>query len=358
MGRRRADAFSQISIQQEIESKEVVKSERLETEVLMSLHQTIVTMLDRDGNQIAFWAPSNIDEHYGVRSIGGDFIIKNTLCSEDHPRWQVQISTVFEIGESTHGEYPLYFPIGEFWFDISFSPVWGPKGTVTAVLVMLRDITLLKDKVNELLSMYRDLHLYTSLLRHDLSNDVQVILTETEVSQIKDSDETDLKQMRDTVKASAERMVRVIKAFKEHGGEKGHNILQLLRNATRQGEVIHQNLKIVVRATPESQDVVVSGGRLLPMVFDNLIRNVAKHAGRNPELDIILSLKGREAQIDFRDNGPGISLNLQKTLFEKRNGQHGLSLCKRIIEGCGGTIILLTRLNGFTTFRINLPLVR
>lgn len=358
MGRRRADVFSQISIPQEIESRKNIKNDQLETEVLMSLHQTIVTMLDVNGNQITFWGPSNLDEQYGVRSLGGDLVIKNILCSEDLPRWQVQVSTVFETGESTHGEYPLYFPMGEFWFDISFSPVWGPKGTVTAVLVMTRDITLLKEKVDDLLSMYRDLLLYTSLLRHDLINDVQVIITETELSQIKNSDEIELKQMRDTVKASAERMARVLRSFEKHEGERGHNILQLLRNVARQGELIHQNLKIIVRATPDAQNAVVSGGRLLPMVFDNLIRNAAQHAGENPELDIMITLDGREAQIDMRDNGPGISEKIQKSLFDRRNGENGLSLCKRIIESCGGTITLLTNQYRGTQFRINLPLVR
>ena len=69
----------------------------------------------------------------------------------------------------------------------------------------------------------------------------------------------------------------------------------------------------------------------------------------------MVSLNGREAQIDIRDNGPGIPEEIQKIIFDRRNG---LSLCKRIIEGCGGTIILLTKQVHGATFRINLPLIR
>jgi two-component system sensor histidine kinase KdpD len=113
-----------------------------------------------------------------------------------------------------------------------------------------------------------------------------------------------------------------------------------------------------VKYTLDSQNVKVSGGRLLPMVFDNIFRNAAQHAGEDPEVRIMVSLNGRECQIDIIDNGPGIPQEIRRTIFLRRNGRSGLSLCKRIIEGCSGTIFLLDKSNCGTSFRIKLPLIR
>jgi signal transduction histidine kinase len=358
MGRRRAEVFSQFAIAQDIESDDSKGAGDFTSDVLISLHQTLVIMLDLKGNHISSWGPSNLNEQYGIKGLGGDFKITNVLSSEDISRWEIQVNTVFETGESIRGEYPLYLPLGEFWFDMAFSPVWGPKGEVSAVLVIFRDITMLKEKVNEVVHMYHDLQLYTSLLRHDLSNDIQVILTETEVSEIKESNETDFMKMRDTIKASAERMARVLRAFDTYEDIHGHEIIQLLRRATQQGENVHKTLKIILKSTPDVQNAKVSGGRLLPMVFDNLIRNAAQHAGENPVLRIMVSLKGRKTQIDIRDNGPGIPQDLRKAVFVRRNGRNGLSLCRRILEGCGGSIVILNTKSPGTTFRITLPLIR
>jgi signal transduction histidine kinase len=352
---KRADAVSQISILQRAKSNKTLENDKFVSDVLISLHQTIVIMLDSHGNQIAFWGPANLDNQYGVKNLGGDLIITDVLSSEDISRWKIQIDTVFESGESIHGEFPLYLPFGEFWFDMAFSPVWGPKGEVSAVLVVLHDITLLTEKVNEVLYQYRDLQLYTSLLRHDLSNDVQVILSEAEISQIRDTSEADMMRMRDTIKASAERMARVLRAFGTGDGIQGHDIAQLLKNSVKQGKAIHHNLRTIVRVTPDARNAKVSGGRLLPMVFDNLIRNTAQHAGENPEIRIIVKLHERKAQIEFRDNGPGIPQELQNSIFHRGSG---LSLCNRIIEGCGGAIYLLNEQNEGATFRVELPLIR
>jgi signal transduction histidine kinase len=358
MTRRRADAFSQVTFPKIKESEYSSKNEEFSSDVLMSLHQTIVLMIDSSGNQIAFWGQPDLDELYGIRSLGSELIIANVLSSEDISRWETHINTVFVAGESIRGEYPLYLPQGEFWFDMAFSPVWGPKGKVSAVIVIIRDITSLQEKMNELLNMYQDLQLYTSLLRHYLSNDVQVILSETKVSEIKGSNETDLTKMIDVIKASAERMVRVLNAFEVGEKVDGNEIVHILQKAALQAESVHQNLRIVLKFTPNTRKAKVSGGRLLPTVFDNLFRNVAQHAGENPQVRIIISTVGRNCQIDIIDNGPGIPQELLKDIFQRRNGRSGLSLCRRIIEGCGGAILLMDKQNIGAAFRIKLPLVR
>jgi signal transduction histidine kinase len=358
MGRKRADGFSQIAITQDMESNELRKHAEFTSEVMMSLYQTFVTVLDASGNHIEFWEPSNLDEQYGIRCLGGDLAIDAYMSSEDISRWKKHVMTVFETGESIRGEYPLYFPKGEFWFDITISPIWGPRGEISAVLTLASDISALKERIDQLLHMYHDLQLYTSLLRHDLSNDIQVILTETEVSEIKDSNQTDLLQMRDMVKASAERMARVLRAFEASEELRELEVVQLLKNAARQGETIHQNLRVIVKSTPDAQKAKVSGGRLLPMVFDNILRNAAQHGGENPEVRIMVTLIGRAAQIDISDNGPGIPHEIRKTVFRIGHGRSGLSLCKRIIERCGGSISLLENQNYGTSFRIELPLIR
>ena len=102
-------------------------------------------------------------------------------------------------------------------------------------------------------------------------------------------------------------------------------------------------------------------------VFDNLISNALKfsppqttiHVHTMPEKDFIL--------VNVRDEGPGISAEDQKKMFQKfsrltarptggesSNGL-GLSIVKRLVDAMGGTIHCQSTLGYGTTFMVRLP---
>ncbi|MFW9907900.1 MAG: sensor histidine kinase [Candidatus Thorarchaeota archaeon] len=102
-------------------------------------------------------------------------------------------------------------------------------------------------------------------------------------------------------------------------------------------------------------------GALLPTAFENILRNAAQHASSNPEVYIRVFKEEPNLVILISDNGPGISPELQDSLFHRsdfrRENGLGLYLTKQIITVCGGTTELdrSAKAKG-ASYRINLLL--
>lgn len=102
----------------------------------------------------------------------------------------------------------------------------------------------------------------------------------------------------------------------------------------------------------------------LVQVFINLITNSQKYCRADDPRLTITSRRARDGvQIDFVDNGQGISEDDQAVIFEKfyrvtgaegEGAGLGLAICQEIMHRLGGTIRYLPGLGG-AGFRVNLP---
>ncbi|MDP2496145.1 ATP-binding protein [Shimia thalassica] len=103
----------------------------------------------------------------------------------------------------------------------------------------------------------------------------------------------------------------------------------------------------------------------LSQVFINLISNAQKYCDSpSSELSISVTHTGRMLQVDFVDNGKGISKEDQAVIFEKfaRVGEMkaggaglGLAICREIMGRLGGSVTYLPGQGG-AAFRVELPL--
>lgn len=102
----------------------------------------------------------------------------------------------------------------------------------------------------------------------------------------------------------------------------------------------------------------------LPEVFTNIIKNAIQAMGETSGGNIIVTMSGVPdadgfIEISISDNGPGIPESIRDKVFvpnftTKSTGAGlGLTICKNIIEGCGGRIAFSTSSKG-TTFYIYL----
>jgi PAS domain S-box-containing protein len=110
--------------------------------ILTSLHETTIVMYDRDGKYLDVWMASDLEQRYGItgKSVVGKSI--HDLLPQDLQVHALEsIQHVFDTGQSIREEYRVPFPNGEFWHDISISPIWGKSGEVTAAVGFVRDIT-------------------------------------------------------------------------------------------------------------------------------------------------------------------------------------------------------------------------
>ncbi|SFS07044.1 two-component system, OmpR family, sensor kinase [Agrococcus baldri] len=118
------------------------------------------------------------------------------------------------------------------------------------------------------------------------------------------------------------------------------------------------------------EPVVVAGDQLrLQQIVANLLANARVHTPDGTAIDVHLRAEGDEAVIDIIDAGPGISPELQQSVFERfargdssrsrMTGSSGLGLAivQALVEAHHGSIALSSE-PGRTAFTVRLPLWR
>ena len=243
---------------------------------------------------------------------------------------------------------------------ISAVPWRNDKGEISGSIAVVTDITESVRIESELASTYKDLELYTSLLRHDLKNDLQVILTQTESAKLVLPQDAIGVKLCETTKNIAVRMNQLLELFSTPNLIIPDNIIDLLLPRIADYESMYPGMKIEIDFKDDKNSLKITQGRLIPVLFDNLFRNSYQHAGAKVRVKVEIQRKDDVIQIDFSDNGPGIAKSIQSQLFRRgvstTGGGQGLYLCKRIAEAYGGEINFLEVKKG-ATFKITIPIM-
>ncbi|MCK5264173.1 MAG: PAS domain S-box protein [Candidatus Thorarchaeota archaeon] len=243
---------------------------------------------------------------------------------------------------------------------ISAVPWRNEEGEITGSIAVVTDITESVRIESELASTYKELELYTSLLKHDLKNDLHVILTQTESAKLVLPQDAIGVTLCETTKNVAERMNQLLDIFSKPSSIIPDSIMDLLLPRVADYENIYPGMKIEIDIKDDKKILKITQGRLIPVLFDNLFRNSYQHAGTKVRVKIKIQRKDDFIQIDFSDNGPGIPKSIQSQLFQRgvstTGGGQGLYLCKRIAEAYGGEMSFLGGKKG-TTFRIMFPIL-
>jgi signal transduction histidine kinase len=104
-------------------------------------------------------------------------------------------------------------------------------------------------------------------------------------------------------------------------------------------------------AVPSRGVIVDADPTLLHAVISNLASNALDAVTGNdgppaPRVEVEVAIRGQNAELRVRDNGPGVSASMRKRLFEpfqteKPNGVGiGLALAKKIAKAHGGDLVL------------------
>ena len=148
------------------------------------------------------------------------------------------------------------------------------------------------------------------------------------------------------------------------------DVVPLLARAAAATEGLFRARRAVleVSAPARAPAVEVDADRL-QQVLVNLLANAARFVPEGTgRVELVLSVAGAVLTIEVRDNGPGVPLADQATVFDKfrqaggpreRAGGTGLGLpiSRRIVEHFGGRLWLKSRPGEGATFGIELPIV-
>ncbi len=219
---------------------------------------------------------------------------------------------------------------------------------------IIRDITQIKEA-------RRQLDMYNSLLRHDISNRNQIALGCLELLKEEEMGEEQKKLVEKAYEhlLHSQQLLHKLSIINKVGEEKikKMRLKEIFDRSIERYSYLLKEKGINVKL--DVNDKCVLADDLLENVFSNIIENAILHSGcRN--IEIKAQEKDNEVIITIKDDGKGIPENIANQIFEwgvkgkeSRGSGFGLHLVKKIVEGYGGEISLREYRKG-ATFEIKL----
>lgn len=326
----------------------------------------------------------------GLRALGYE-----SWHAEMHER---EIDTVVATKQSIRGEVSFLHAVqGRRIYDYIFAPVLDENDEVIAIAGTTRDISELKaaedalrkseerleqtvsERTSELQRSNEDLLQFAHVASHDLKEPTRKVRFFAD-RLFRDPDSrlsAEGKRYIEKINSAADRMFHMIDGVLNYSKV---NNLQEAYSAVDLSGVIQQivfDLEVLILQKEARVEVsylpTIQGAPvLLYQLFYNLINNSLKFARKDVPAVIVIeaapvSIEGREWwQISVRDNGIGFAQVYAEKIFSTFVRLHskdlyegtglGLSLCRKIVERHGGTIVGNSNPGEGSVFRIKLPM--
>jgi signal transduction histidine kinase len=225
-------------------------------------------------------------------------------------------------------------------FESAIIPIVDATGGITGFRGMDRDITERRRAEEALLLANRKLAILNSITRHDINNQLMVLMAYLSMLEEHEDDSQNDEYCRIAI-AAAERIASMIQFTKEY--EKvgvqtpvWHDIRTIVDRAARKaacGDVVIQN------DLPSGFEIF--SDPLIVKVIYNLIENAVRYGNTITTIRFQLIECGADRLVICEDDGDGVAADEKEKIFERgfgRNTGLGLALSREILGITGITI--------------------
>lgn len=203
------------------------------------------------------------------------------------------------------------------------------------------------------------------ILRHDIRNDMSVVIGHAEV--LLDLEDPEIHRSAQAIRRKGQDVVtlandiRAINSLVEGGSEESVELNDLLAGVEAEIDQGYPNVDLAVEY-PSGEQVHVPV--LTRSLVDNLVENAIHHNDRPPEIRLVASVDEADGTLEIvvEDNGPGIPeeevavlSNGRESAFEHSDGL-GLWLIKWIVDHYGGELDIGSAEPRGSVVRVVLPL--
>ncbi len=238
---------------------------------------------------------------------------------------------------------------------------------------MQASLDLLVDSNEQLTRLNKEKNDFLGIAAHDLRNPLSAIIGYAELLQIEGS--TKVAQRGTTIANAGRRMVELINDLLDANAiEEGRYASQIeplelraLVLTSMQHNHTSSERKQIALDFADGPACWGQGDRKATLqILDNLLSNALKYSPIGSRVRLTLEATDDWASFAIRDQGPGISDDDQKKLFQKHTklsarptgGESsvglGLSIVKRLAEAMGGTVTCQSTLGEGATFQLRL----
>jgi len=254
------------------------------------------------------------------------------------------------------------------WNEVRLAPVdSGNVGdAVSHYIGFQRDVTERVEYKQQVESQRDDLELLNSMVRHDIRNNLQVLLANLEILAEEDVEpeqclEAAMENARNATDLTETAQI-LSKAILE--GEPDLSPISL--GKTIEGaveEVRSMSDSAVITVDGSIPDVRVRADEMFDSVFRNLLKNAVQHNDKDtPAVTVSAVTESEQVSISVADNGPGIPDERKEDIFaegqkgaESSGSGIGTALVERLVERYGGTVSIRDNEPEGSVFTVTLP---
>lgn len=285
----------------------------------------------------------------------------------DHPDWQLfdedgnpldhesmPVSRVFETGEAVFGvEHGIEHPDGSrLWLSVNAVPHTGADGAIRRVVTAFDDVTDRRKREAELETTNRQFEILNRILRHDIRNDVGVVLGWIELLEERIEEDASL-ELLSRIEASARDAMRLTETGKDlieilaTSGDvplEPIDVERVIADEVAKHREMYPDAEFRTNGIPASGSTVEAND-MLSSVLGNLLTNAVQHNDSDdPTVDITVETTAETVTIRIADDGPGLASS-QEAVFERgtkgldSDGTGlGLYLVRELVSRYDGTI--------------------
>lgn len=236
-------------------------------------------------------------------------------------------------------------------FPAEVSATLIETGTEPVVQTIVRDLSEEKHTQNILQAMSNRALLYLDILSHDISNQLQIAESSTELLGLCCTEEYP-KDLLDSLRGALRRMAAIVIKTKATGRLMSatvttRDLIEAVEKTVERAAVAYPELTITTSIQVE--EALIRGDDLLEHLISNLLENAYEH---NPSDDkrVWATVTPSSAGYDVRiaDNGPGIPDEVKMELLQpsQRKGGLGLHMSRHIAQKYGGKLSISDRVPG------------